>query len=245
MDTILQSLMELAGVSAVIVFDSAGQLLGHRGHAVYDQTLCQSVSGALAKALDAVQLQQEDWETVTAQYADGKLVLRRVIASDQTHVLAVVADGSLNASFATVALRVAAGKLKRVLEGGPASSSAVNLGSSAAAPAKQGPGGSQVGPADSRPNLANSGLSWSKISNVGLSRVAVADPASGAFLTRCAKELALYVGPIAKVYVEEGVRRVSPDAPFALSHSKALVDDLAAQIEDAGDRAKFQKALSK
>ena len=247
METILQSLMELGGVSAVLVFDSAGQLLGHRGHAVYDQALCQSVSGALAKALDAVQLQQEDWETVTASYADGKLVLRRVIAADQTNVLAVVADGSLNASFATVALRVAAGKLKRFLEGGPASSSAVNLGSSAAAAAKPapGPGTSQPGPGDSRPNLANSGLSWSKISNVGLSRVAVADPASGAFLTRCAKELAQYVGPIAKVYVEEGVRRVSPDAPFALAQSRALVEDLAAQIEDAGDRAMFQRAISK
>jgi hypothetical protein len=238
--------MELAGVSAVLVFDQAGQLLGHRGHAVYDQALCQGVSGALAKALDAVQLQQEDWETVTASYADGKLVLRRVIAGDQTNVLAVVADGTLNAPFATVALRVAAGKLKRFLEGGPASSSA-SLGGSSAGPARPGPGPgqSQPGPADSRPNLAASGLSWSKISNVGLSRVAVADPASGAFLTRCAKELAQYVGPIAKVYVEEGVRRVSPEAPFALPQARALVDDLAAQIEDAADRTKFLKALVK
>ncbi|HEX9242298.1 MAG TPA: hypothetical protein VF875_07625 [Anaeromyxobacter sp.] len=244
METILQSLMELSGVSAVLVFDQAGQLLGHRGHSVYDQTLCQGVSAALAKALDAVQLQQEDWETVTAHYADGKLVLRRVIAVDQTNVLAVVADGSLNASFATVALRVAAGKLKRFLEGGAASSSTPGLGSSAAS-ARHGPAASQAGPADSRPNLAASGLSWSKISNVGLSRVAVADPASGAFLTRCAKELAQYVGPIAKVYVEEGVRRVSPESPFALPQAKALVDDLAAQIEDTGDRTKFQKALAK
>ena len=243
MEAILQSLMELSGVSAALVFDSAGQLLGHRGHAVYDQNLCQHVSGALAKALDAVQLQQEDWETVTAHYADGKVVLRRVVAQDQTSVLAVIADGSLNASFATVALRVAAGKLKRFLEGGPASSSTPGLGSSAGSASRPGPGGS--GPADSRPNLANSGLSWSKISNVGLSRVAVADPASGAFLTRCAKELAQHVGPIAKVYVEEAVRRVSPDAPFAIAQGKALVEDLAAQIEDPEDRAKFQKSLSK
>jgi hypothetical protein len=156
----------------------------------------------------------------------------------------VVADGSLNASFATVALRVAAGKLKRFLEGGPASSSAVGLGSSAAA-SRPGPGGSQPSPGDSRPNLANSGLSWSKISSVGLSRVAVADPASGAFLGRCAKELAQYVGPIAKVYVEEAVRRVSPDAPFAIAQARPLVEDLAAQIEDADDRKSFQKALSK
>ena len=246
MDAILQSLMDLAGVTAVLVFDSAGQLLGHRGHTVYDQALCAQVSASLAKALDAVQLQQEDWETVTAQYADGKIVLRRVIAADQTNVLAVVADGSLNASFATVALRVAAGKLKRVLEGGPASSSSVGLGSSAGA--AKGPGASQPGashPGDSRPNLANSGLSWSKISSVGLSRVSVADPASGAFLARVAKELALYVGPISKVYVEEAVRRVAPETPFSMAQSKPLVEDLAAQIEDTADRGKFQKALSK
>jgi hypothetical protein len=258
MEAILQSLMDLGGVTAALVFDSTGQLLGHRGHAVYDQSLCAHVSGILAKALDAVQLQQEDWETVTAQYADGKIVLRRVIAGEQTHVLAVVADGSLNASFATVALRVAAGKLKKFLEGGT-STSGVGLGSSAAGASRPGPGtsgphpgtsGPHPGtsgahPGDSRPNLANSGLSWSKISSVGLSRVAVADPASGAFLARCAKELAQYVGPIAKVYVEEGVRRVTPDAPFAMAQARTLVDDLAAQIEDTDDRSKFQKALSK
>src|SRR5512146_1217753 len=133
MEAILQSLMDLGGVTAALVFDSGGQLLGHRGHTVYDQSLCAQVSAALAKALEAVQLQQEDWETVTAQYADGTIILRRVVASDQTNVLAVVADGSLNASFATVALRVASGKVKRVLEGGPASTSSVGLGSSAAA----------------------------------------------------------------------------------------------------------------
>jgi hypothetical protein len=245
MDAILQSLMDLGGVTAALVFDSAGQLLGHRGHAVYDQALCAHVSGVLAKALDAVQLQQEDWETVTAQYADGKIVLRRIVAKEQPHVLAVVADGSLNASFATVALRVAAGKLKRFVEGGSGSSSTPGLGSSAAATSRPGPGGSQPAPADSRPNLANSGLSWSKISSVGLSRVAVADPASGAFLARCAKELAQYVGPIAKVYVEEAVRRVAPEAPFAIAQARPLVEDLAAQIEDPDDRKSFQKALSK
>ena len=105
--------------------------------------------------------------------------------------------------------------------------------------------GSQASPADSRPNLANSGLSWSKISNVGLSRVAVADPAAGAYLVRCAKELAQFVGPIAKVYVEEAVRRVSPDAPFAMANARPLVEDLAAQIEDADDRGRFQRSLSK
>ncbi len=245
METILQSLMELSGVTAVLVFDAGGQLLGHRAHPVYDQALCGRVSAALAKALDAVALQQEDWETVTAHFADGKLVARRVIAADQSNVLAVVADGTLNPSFATVAIRVAAGKLKRHLEGGPGSSSGV-LGSSAA-PARPGPGGSQPAPGDSRPNLANSGLSWSKTSGSGMSssRITVGDPASGAFLGKVAKELAQHVGPMAKVYVEEAVHRVAPDAPFTMAASKALVEDLLTQIEDPGDRLKFQKALSK
>ncbi len=243
MEAILQSLMDLSGVTAALVFDPAGQLLGHRGHAVYDQALCAQVGGVLAKAVDAVQLQQEDWETVTAQYADGKIVLRRVVAASQPHVLAVVADGSLNASFATVALRVAAGKLKKLLEGG-ASGSSVGLGSSASAP-RPGPGGSQPSPADSRPNLANSGLSWSKVSSAGISRVSVTDAAAGAFLGRCAKELAQYVGPIAKVYVEEAVRRVSPEAPFSTAQARPLVEDLAAQIEDPDDRLRFQKALAR
>src|SRR5512142_1451644 len=158
MEVILQSLMDLGGVTAALVFDSTGQLLGHRGHAVYDQPLCAQVSAALAKALDAVQLQQEDWETVTAQYADGKIVLRKVVAAQQTNVLAVVADPSLNASFATVALRVAAGKLKRFLEGGPGSSSVVGPSGSSVSGSRPGPGQSQSSPADSRPNLANSGL---------------------------------------------------------------------------------------
>jgi predicted regulator of Ras-like GTPase activity (Roadblock/LC7/MglB family) len=247
MEPILQSLMDLGGVTAALVFDSGGQLLGHRGHAVYDQAICAQVSATLAKALDAVQLQQDDWETVTAHYADGKIVLRKVVAAQQTNVLAVVADGSLNASFATVALRVAAGKLKKLVEGGPGSSSVVGPSGSSVSGSRPGPGPgqSQAAPGDSRPNLANSGLSWSKISSTGLSRIAVADPASSAYLVRCAKELAQYVGPISKVYVEEAVRRISPDAAFSTAQAKALVDDLAAQIEDADDRGKFLKALSK
>lgn len=245
MDAILQSLMELGGVTAAMVFDAGGQLLGHRGHAVYDQSLCAQVSAALAKGLDAVQLQQEDWETVSLQYADGKIVLRKVVAGQQTSVLAVVADGSLNASFATVALRVAAGKLKKLVEGGPGSSSVAGPAGSGVSGSRPGPGQSNVSPADSRPNLAASGLSWSKISSVGLSRVAVADPASAAYLARCAKELAQFVGPISKVYVEEAVRRVSADAAFSTALSKALVDDLAAQIEDGDDRARFLEALAK
>jgi hypothetical protein len=66
-----------------------------------------------------------------------------------------------------------------------------------------------------------------------------------AFLTACAKELARQVGPIAKVFVQEAVQRVSPEAPFSLALSAALVDDLASQIEDPDDRNQFRAALAK
>jgi hypothetical protein len=242
MDPILQTLMDLPGVTAAMVFDSAGQLLGHRGHSIYDRALCEQVSSALVRAIDAVQLQQEDWESITGQFQDGKLLLRKIGATGgRTQVLAVVADGTLNPSFATVGLRVAAGQLRKFLEGGSASSSL--LGSSPTGP------GASPSPADSRPVLANSGLSWSKTagagSSVGLSKVQVADPAAGAFLSRCAKALAHAVGPIAKVYVEEAVRRISPEAPFSMAGASPLVEDLAAQIEDPEDRKQFKAAIAK
>jgi hypothetical protein len=245
MDAILQELMDLAGVGAAMVFDGTGHLAGHRGRAVYDRALCEQVSGNLVKAIDSIQLQQADWDSVTAQFADGKLILRNLGSpGGHAHMLAVVADVTLNSSFATVAIRVAANKLRKaIVEGGTAAPAAVALPAAAAAGAPSA-SSSQL-PGESKPALGSSGLSWSKVSSVGFSTVAVADPASSAFLTRCAKQLARHVGPIAKVYVEEAVRRVSPDAPFSVSVGARLVEDLATQIEDADDRAQFLGAIEK
>jgi predicted regulator of Ras-like GTPase activity (Roadblock/LC7/MglB family) len=251
METILQGLMELAGVRATMLLDGAGHVVAHRGHPVYDRAVCEHVGGTVVKAIESIQLQQDDWETITAQFADGRILVRRVSAAAR-HVLAVVADATLNPSFATVALRVAANKVRGVLGGGPhpggtqppAAGSQPALASAAAS--------SSVLPSDSRPNLANTGLSWTKSSSLGsqagpagsgaLSGVSAADPASAAFLARCAKELARHVGPISKVYVQEAARRVSPEAPFALAAARQLVDDLSGQIEDPKDRAQFRKA---
>ena len=90
--------------------------------------------------------------------------------------------------------------------------------------------------------LANTGLSWSKVSGSGLSGVAAADPASSAYLTRCARALALGVGPMARLYVEEAVRRLCPEAPFSLAQAGALREELATQLDDPDDRTAFLKA---
>jgi predicted regulator of Ras-like GTPase activity (Roadblock/LC7/MglB family) len=249
METILQGLMELSGVRAAMVLDGTGQLVAHRGQAVYDRALCEQVGGPLTKAIDSIQLQQEDWETVAAQFGDGKILLRRVSPKPEgpRHVIAIVADGTLNASFATVALRVAANKVKAAIEGGSSSQPwATPLPSGSQPPGAPAPSSSQVPPAsDSRPNLANTGLSWSKgnVSSSLGSSIAVADPASSAFLLRCVQELARHVGPMSKVYVQEAIRRISPDAPFSLTSMRPLIEDLCAQIEDPRDRNAFRKAV--
>jgi predicted regulator of Ras-like GTPase activity (Roadblock/LC7/MglB family) len=258
METILQAVLDVTGVGAALVFDGGGHLVCHRGHAIYDRALCEQLSSTLGKAVDTIQLQQEDWESISARYEDGKLLLRNLgAAGGGTHVLAVVADATLNLSFATVAIRVAANKLKKALRSGAASSVLAAAPSQSAASSATLLTGSSVQfvgssallassrLADSRPALAgSSGLSWSQTSSVGLSRIAVADPASSTFLSRAAKELARHVGPMAKVYVEEAVRRVSPDAPFSVSLAAKLLDDLAGQIDDNGDRTRFRQALA-
>jgi hypothetical protein len=252
MDVILQGLLDLAGVNAAMVFDGAGHLTAQRGKAVYDRALCEQVGLTLSRAVDSVQLQHQDWESITAQFADGKLLLRNLgPVGKESYVLAVVADGGLNSSFATVAIRVAATKLKKAIEnpGGrtasaAGSSPALSQGglASSAPPAAS----SSVHPAaGSRPALASSGLSWSKPagSSVVFSNVAVADPASAAWLGRCSKELARFVGPMAKLYVEEAVRRISPEAPFSLAAGKALAQELTGHLDDPRDRAKFLQVL--
>lgn len=256
MDAILQGLMELPGVRAALVLDGTGQVVAHRGHAVYDRAVCERVGGPITRAVESIQLQQEDWETLAAQFADGRVVVRKVPTrpGGERHVLAVVADATLNASFATVALRVAANKVRSALEGGGSQAGAAGsqVGAAGSQPL---PSSSAHGhPGDSRPVLATTGLSWTRSSSLGssvgpggsstsLSGVSAADPAAAALLARCAKELARHVGPIAKVYVQEGVRRVSPEAPFSTALARQLVDDLSGQIEDPKDRAQFRKAL--
>jgi hypothetical protein len=244
MDAILQGLLDLAGVNAVLVLDGSGRLVAFRGKAVYDRPLCEQVGAALVKAIDSIQLQQEDWESIAASFSDGKLLLRALgSAGGGPHYLAVVADAALNPSFATVAIRVAANKLRKALEGGAVTEvpAAPPTGAAGTGP-RLTPPGSQPLPSDSR-LVAATGVSWSKASSSV--SVTAADPASAAFLARCTKELARAVGPMSKVYVQEAIRRISADASYSMALRDPLVEDLAAQIEDARDRAQFLEALAR
>jgi predicted regulator of Ras-like GTPase activity (Roadblock/LC7/MglB family) len=253
METILKALHELAGVHAIIVFDVGGKVVAHGGHAVYDKPLLDQVAGTLVKAIDSIQLQHADWDGIAAQYADGKLLLRNLgTLAGTAYVLALVSDSTLNISFAAVAMRVAATKLKKALEGGshpPGAQAPTPLQPPTllrgVTPSPM-PVASPT-PVDGSPLLATSGLSWSKVgsSGIGISSIAVVNQAASAYLTRCSKELARYVGPMAKVFIKESLRRLSPGAPFALSLAPQLVAALSEQIDDPNERITFRNALEK
>ena len=249
MDTILQSLHELEGVNGSIVADGGGRILGSRAHAVYDAGLLTQVSKQVVSAVDSIKLIQEDWDAITAQFSDGKLLIRNL--SNGSHqknraaTLAVIADARLNASFAGVAIRVAVSKLKsmldanmpepiplRAISGQPSASqpNPVQLHTTVASGTSSLTGGNSSVAGYARPlisEVATSGLSWSGLSgssSMSGSGVSVADPASSAFLTLCTKGLARSVGPMAKVFVKEAARKVSPQyAAHGFRRAQTLV----------------------
>jgi predicted regulator of Ras-like GTPase activity (Roadblock/LC7/MglB family) len=227
MQDILQGLFELEGVRGSFVFSQAGKIILSKAHAIYDDALLNEVSRSVVKAIDSLILHHPDWEETTAHFAEGKLLIRNLGGKA---LLGVIADGSLNPSFANVAIRVAVGKLKaKIASGGLEEQSATAV--------------SQSQPA-ARSAVSSSGLSWSGMgsSQVG-SNISVADKASSAFLTSCASALAKSVGPMAKVFVKEAVRKVVPNGPFSRDHIPQLLTQLESHISDPEERAEFRRRL--
>jgi len=252
MDTILKGLQELEGVQGAIVVSGSGLLVAHRAHNMYDISLLQQVSRAIVTAIDAVKLSQEDWESITANFTEGKLLIRSLTPgeSDVAFNLALIADSRLNPSFATVAIRVAINKLKAALKAGAASmaNSVVQGNASAIGLPRSGAGGQSFSQFRAPLNeVASSGLSWSGFGDPSSSgsAIAVADPASSAMLTACTKALAKNLGPMAKLLVKDAVRKVCPDRPFARDSLEALLGELAKSIPKPADAAQFKNTLLK
>jgi predicted regulator of Ras-like GTPase activity (Roadblock/LC7/MglB family) len=251
LEPILQSLREVDGVQGALIVDPSASVVAHRAHTIYDLTVLQQVARSIANSVDSVQLIQDDWDMMTAHFGDGKLLLRSLRingAKPRRYVLVVIADSTLNVAFLGVALRVAATKLLGELEtapptAAPSSPVAIGIGSGSSS---AGSGRIPVVEAQ-RPEIAKTGLSWSGTttgsgSGVGSSDVGVADPACSTFLSACTKALAASIGPMAKVFVKEAVRKVCGERPFSRADAAALLAHLAASIEDTDDRASFQRA---
>jgi predicted regulator of Ras-like GTPase activity (Roadblock/LC7/MglB family) len=240
LESILQGLREVEGVQGAMVVDQSAAVLAHRAHSIYDAAVLQQVARSVVNSIDSVQLIQDDWDILTAHFGDGKLLLRSLRTGGgkpRRYILAVIADATLNTAFLGVALRVAATKLLVELESNPPAGSQLSAAAT---------GSGRIPLVDPmRPEVARTGNSWSGISSgsgVGGSDVHVADGASSTFLSAATKALAASVGPMAKVFVKEAIRRVCGERPFSLADGPALLAQLAAGIDDSDDRASFQRA---
>jgi predicted regulator of Ras-like GTPase activity (Roadblock/LC7/MglB family) len=246
LEPILQSLRDVEGVQGAMVVDASAGVVAHRAHAIYDLAVLQQVARAVVNSIDSVQLIQDDWDMLTAHFGDGKLLLRSLRVTGprpRRYILTVIADSTLNVAFLGVALRVAASKLLGELEATPQVTS--QSGPIPIATGSTGGSGRLALPDQSRPEFAKTGLSWSGNttgSGVGSSDVVVIDGASSTFLSACTKALAASIGPMAKVFVKEAVRKVCGERPFTRADGPALIAHLAAGIEDSDDRASFQRA---
>jgi len=244
LEPILQGLRDVEGVQGTMIVDHTAAVVAHRAHTIYDLTVLQQVARSIANSIDAVQLIQSDWDTLTAQFGEGRLLLRNLPTTHtqpRRYVLAVIADTTLNAAFLGVALRVASGKLVAELEAAPAASHATGM----PVPTASGSTGRHAASDQAPAEVAKTGLSWSGVSSgsgVGSSDVGVSDSASSTFLTACTRELAANIGPMAKVLVKEAVRKVCGERPFSRADGAALISHLATMIEDPDDRAAFLRA---
>lgn len=264
MDAILQGIKNLDGVLGALAIGPSGQVVGYKVNPVYDLAMVEQVAAAVATTLDSLVLAQEDWDSVTASFADGRLLLRNLMVGGALppsglRALVVIAESRINLSFAGVAIRVAVGKLKSGQavppQGVPAhlaastpSLSGQMLGSSSSnmgvipVPAAS----AAHSQANSQSDLSTTGLSWSGVSgasSMAASGVSVTDAASAAYLTTCTKALARSLGPMAKAFVKDAIRKLWPGRAFSLDLGPALVAELERHIEDPTDRAQFRKAV--
>jgi hypothetical protein len=130
----------------------------------------------------------------------------------------------------------------------PARSGYATIPGSSAQPTAPQPGASSPAHRDAdgvhQSEMASS-LSWSgggtnRSSGIG---VAVRDEEALRLLTTLTKSLAPFVGPMAKVFVKDAVRRVCPDVPFSRERVGEVLQVLQAQIEDPSDCHEFMSSI--
>jgi hypothetical protein len=266
MKRLLQAIHTVDGVQGSLVVDGNGQILAYQAHAVYDAELIEKVGQTIVSTVDSVRLLHEDWETLSASFGEGTLLLRSIkaggAAAGRTITLAIIGDNRLNPSFAGVAMRVAATKLKTHLESPASAGDQSGSNPNLAMESNHGLQGSRPAPttvSESMPpplpgantppariaDLASSSNNWSGLgsSSKTASNTPTLDAESTAFVAALTKQLSTTAGPMAKVYVKESVRKLSADRPFFRGRWEALVVDVSSHIQDPVEAAQFQKAM--
>jgi predicted regulator of Ras-like GTPase activity (Roadblock/LC7/MglB family) len=266
MKRILQAIHGVDGVQGTLVIDGNGQVLASQAHAIYDDTLIEEFGRAVAGAVDAARLLDEDWDTLSAVFVEGFVILRNLkpggVAAKRGAILGVIGDSRLSLSFAGVAMRVAALKLKEQLES-PApqvpipnpipkessrpqsvrqtqNSAAIVTHPPKSSSGKSGPGSSS--------RIAVLGLNLDQLRDqCGLgssakvtNNISDTDAETTAFLEATTTALSGIVGATAQQLFDEAVRKVCPDGPLARHQWEALIVELSARIPDRVQASLFQ-----
>ncbi len=216
MEDIFDNLVELEGVRGAFLFDRKGRFEGGKVHQIYDQSILSNAIGPIMNAIDSMSVQYGDLANLSVHFSEGKLVLRRV---GKWHILAVIADATINSAFANIAINVAEKKLSAAIEKGELPKPSPVTATTTQAPVAPVPGSMQG----------------------GARQAASQNQATREFLDRCTKALAQSVGPIAKLFVQEASNRFS--AGLTRSDIPAFLELLEQKIDSAVDKQKFRQML--
>ena len=261
----LEELCAMQGVNGAFLLSDEGELIAYSAPAIYDGDTLSQAAKKLSRATESLSVQHSDWDTLVAHFEDSKLFVLKA----EKFTLCVIADDTLNLPFLNVALKVAKNKIDKKMSkrsqgentasayaGYPSRFSEAHRSQTPSQAASLGSGSVEYSGSDAgfQSNLAGSGagiqdtsgMLWSGIGGTGMqtSAVSVADESSSAMLTKITNALAVFVGPMAKVFVKEAVRKICPTEPFNMGYLQQLLAELEQQhISDPEDLKEFRDEI--
>jgi predicted regulator of Ras-like GTPase activity (Roadblock/LC7/MglB family) len=270
----LDELCGMQGVNGAFLLSEEGQLIEFSAPPIYDREIITQAAASLSRATESMSVQHNDWDTLVAHFEDSKLFILKmegatlcVLADSNLNLpflkvairvakrkilkrlaAASTAGMGVSSSFSAYASQFSDtyNSQAPVSAGFPSGSHSIHPHGSYASLShstpEQHPGGLGSSFSD------NSSLFWSGLGGTGMqsSAVSVADEASSKMLTKISDSLASIVGPMAKVFVKEAVRRICPAEPFDMRHVRHLITELEQQhIVDNDDLQEFRDGIQK
>lgn len=254
MNKVLKTLYNVDGVRSATLLNSSGEVISHQSHSIYDTEVLNSASRFLIQALESFELQNEEWEEFNAEFEDGWVIVRRF----KKAFLLIVTEDNIKLNFVSVAIRIAAKKINKILDDGldlsagsgldSSDNNSVEISHSTLSQAQKViPSHKNVPPQSgmSASALSSSGLNWSGLgtSQIGQSMISVSNQDSSTFLTKCTDQLKKSMGPIARVIVKKAVRRISRGEPFSQKHFSLLLEELIQEIPKKSAQDEFRKVM--
>jgi predicted regulator of Ras-like GTPase activity (Roadblock/LC7/MglB family) len=270
----LDELCAMQGVNGAFILSEEGALLEFSAPPIYDRETLSQAAALLARATESMSVQHSDWDTLVAHYEDSKLFVIKaedfslcVIADEMLNLPFLNVAVKVAKKKIAKKMGEAAQPMSTAASFSGYTSSQLTDGYNAQAPLPSIPApratsvptpqaayasGGQFAPEHqsgmSSSSGETSGMFWSGMGGSGMqsTAVSVADEASSEMLTRVSDALAGVVGPMAKVFVKEVVRKICPSEPFNMTSVRQLISELEQRhISDKDDLREFRDGIYK